>query len=225
MEAITIKVHPNQYKTAKLARRDGKIPIICYAKEVEPTQYTVDYQEFRRAFIKAGKSAIITLNIEDKDEQAVLVHEFQYTPVSDEIMHIDFMAIKKGQKISTQIPLVFIGEAPAVKEEGGTFMSNHDKVSIECLPKDLPHEIEVDISSLVDFHTSLTVADIKVDEKITILDPPDLSIATVAAPREEEEELPISPTEGASEGEVATEGTAAEGGADKEGGGEEKKEG
>ena len=90
------------------------------------------------------------------------------------------------------------------------------------LPKDLPHEIEVDISSLVDFNTSLTVADIKVGEEITITDPPEISIATVIAPREEEEE-PVAAE--AAEGEEGAEGEAApEGEGKKPAEGEEKKE-
>jgi len=211
MESIIIDVHQGRYQSAKAARRDGQIPMICYAKEMEPIQYTVDYQTFRRAFLKAGRSAIITLNVDGKGDQDVLVHEMQYDPVSDNITHVDLMAIKKGQKINTEIPLVFVGESPAVKEQGGVFNSAKDKVAIECLPKDLVHEIEVDISSLVDFHTSLTVGDIKVPSTITITDAPEISIATVAAAREEEEEVPVVAAEGETEGEAATEGEKKEG--------------
>ncbi len=204
MEQITIQVKEGEYKSAKIVRREGMIPMICYANQVEPRQFRVDYQNFRRAYLKAGKSSIITLDVEGGDEQAVLVQAVQYDPVSDDMIHVDLMAIKKGQKITTDVPIVFVGESKAVKEDGGTFMSNKDKIHIECLPKDLLHEIEVDISSLVDFHTSLTVGDIKVPDNITILDAEDISIATVSAPREEEEEVVVAPVEG--EGETPTEG-------------------
>jgi len=190
MEAITIEVSKGRFNSAKEARRAGEIPMVYYAKEVEPIQFTADYQNFRRAYRKAGKSAIITLVDETNEEYPVIVHEVQYGPVSDEIIHVDLKAIKKGQKMQTEVPLVFVGEAPAVRELGGTLMHSKDKVSIECLPKDLPHEIEVDISSLVDFHSSLTVADIKVPGTILILDSGDISIATVSAPRAEEPEAP-----------------------------------
>lgn len=224
MEAITIEVAQGKYASSKEARRDGQIPMVYYSKDVKPMHFTTEYQDFRRAYKKAGKSTIITL-VEGKEEYAALAHEIQYHPVTDDIIHVDLMAIKKGQKISTEIPLIFIGEAPAVRELSGTFMSNKDVVSIECLPKDLPHEIEVDISSLVDFHVSLTVGDIKVGEEITILDAPEISIATVIAPRAEEEEPVVAEGEGEEgaegEGEAAAEG---EEGAEKPAAGEAKKE-
>ncbi len=223
METITIEVAEGKYASSKEARRDGQIPIVYYSKDVEPMHFTTEYQDFRRAYKKAGKSTIITLIDEKKEEYQALAHEIQYHPVSDDIIHVDLMAIKKGQKITTDIPLVFVGEAPAVRELAGTLMTNKDLVSIECLPKDLPHEIEVDISSLVDFHTSLTVGDIKVGEEITILDAPEISIASVAAPRAEEEETAAAEGEEGAEG---AEGEApAEGGEAPAEGGEKKEEG
>jgi len=205
MESITIEVAQGKYSSSKEARNDGQIPMVYYAKGIDNMHFTTEYQDFRRAFIKAGKSAIITLK-DGKDEYQALVHQVQYDPISDNIIHIDLMAIKKGQKISTDVPIVLIGESIAVREQGGTLMTSKDKINIECLPKDLPHEIEVDISSLVDFHASLTVGDIKVPDTITILDAPDISIASVSAPREEEEEVVA---EAPAESETPTDGEAA----------------
>ena len=214
MEPITIEVAKGKYESSKAARRDGHIPIVYYSKDVKPIHFTAEYQNFRRAYKKAGKSTIITLVDENKEEYAALAHEIQYHPVTDNIIHVDLKAIKKGQKITTDIPLVFVGVAPAVRELAGTFMSNKDVVAIECLPQDLPHEIEVDISGLVDFNISLTVGDIKVPEGIIILDAPEISIGTVSAPRKEEEP------------EVAVaEETVTEEGAEKPEGEEAKKEG
>lgn len=190
MESIKIEVAKGKYASAKEARRDGQLPLVCYSKDIEPEHYTTDYQNFRRAYIKAGKSTIVSLEMDGKEVRDVLVHEVQYAPVSDDMIHVDLMAIKKGQKVTADIPLVFTGDSAAVREQAGIFTSNKDKVSVECLPKDLPHEIEVDISPITDFHISLTVADIKVPSSITILDAPEISIATVSAPRAAEEETP-----------------------------------
>ncbi len=188
MEAITIQIAKDKYKSAKEARRDGQIPITYYSKDIETVHFTTEYQDFRRAYNKAGRSTIITMIDEKNEEYPALVHEIQYHPVTDDIIHIDLMAIKKGQKITAEIPIVFVGDAPAVRELAGTFMSNKDKITIECLPKDLPHEIEVDISGLVDFNISLNVDDIKVPNYIHIVDAGNISIATVSAPRGEEAE-------------------------------------
>ena len=179
MDPITIEVSKGMYATSKEARKNGRIPIVYYSKEIEATNFSADYQEFRRAYNKAGKSSIITLIDENKEEYEAIAHELQYHPVTDDIMHVDLMAIKKGQKMTTEVPIKFIGESIAIREMSGIFMSGKDTVNIECLPKDLPHEIEVDISPLVNFNTSLTVGDIKVGEEITILDAEDINIATV----------------------------------------------
>lgn len=217
MESLRIDVEKGKFSSAKEARLAGYIPMIYYAKDVEPLQFTVDYQNFRRAFQRAGRSTIITLVDDAKKEYQVLVHQVQYAPVTDEIMHVDLMAIKAGQKITTDVPIVLVGESLAVKELAGILVHSKDTVSIECLPKDLPHEIEVDLSPLVDFHSSLSVGDIKAPEAITILDAEDITIATVSAPRKEEE--PVVAEGEAAEGE---EGEAAEGEA-AEGTGEEEK--
>lgn len=209
MESIKIEVAVGKFASAKEARLNNQLPLVCYSKDIETEHYTTDYQDFRRAYIKAGKSTIISLEMEGKEVRDVLVHEVQYAPVSDDMIHIDLMAIKKGQKISAEIPLVFTGDSVAVRELAGTFMSNKDKVNVECLPKDLPHEIEVDISPITDFHISLTVADIKVPSAVTILDAPEISIATVNAPREEEVET-AAPEAPVAEGEAAADTPAAE---------------
>ncbi len=210
MESIKIEVAVGKFASAKEARRNNQLPLVCYSKDVEPEHYTTDYQNFRRAYLKAGRSTIITLEMDGKEVRDVLVHEVQYAPISDDMIHIDLMAIKKGQKITADIPLVFTGDSVAVREMAGTFTSNKDKVSVECLPKDLPHEIEVDISPITDFHISLTVGDIKVPSSITILDAPEISIATVNAPRAAEEEATTDEDAPAAESEASADAPAEE---------------
>ncbi|MBU0705846.1 50S ribosomal protein L25 [Patescibacteria group bacterium] len=197
MEPIIIEVTKGKYATSKEARKNGRIPIVYYSKDVQPTNFSVDYQDFRRAYKKAGRSAIITLIDENKDEYQALTHELQYHPVTDAIIHVDMMAIKKGQKIETEVPIVLVGEAPAIRELGGILVRNKDRLWIKCLPNDLPHEIPLDVSGLVDFHSSLTVGDIKVPEGITIMDAEDISVVTISAPRREEE--PVIPAAAAAE--------------------------
>jgi large subunit ribosomal protein L25 len=198
MEAIKIEVAQGKFDSSKEARLKGQIPMIYYAKGIEPKQFTVEYQNFRKAYKKAGKSTIIYLVDEKKEEYPVLVHEIQYHPITDDIIHVDLMAIRKGQKISAKIPLVFVGVAPAVRELAGILVTNKDSVSIECLPTDLPHEIEVDVTKLVDFHTSITVADIIAPKGVTIMDAKNISVAIVSAPRKEEEVVKTAaPVEGA----------------------------
>ncbi len=227
MEQTILDVTQGVYASAKEARQASRVPMIYYGKGVKPANFSADYQDFRRIYEKAGKSTIITIVNEKKEEFPVLVQEIQYHPVSDNIIHVDLMAVDLNKAITTEVPLVFTGISSAVKEEGGILVTSKDRVSVECLPKDLIHSIEVDISPLIDFNTSITVGDIKVPDTIRILDAEDINVATVSAPRvEEEPEIPTEAAEG-EEGEEGEEKKEGEEGEEKKEGeeGEEKKEG
>lgn len=225
MEAIKIEVNKGRLGSASEARKKGLVPVEYYAKGIENQHFMVEYQTFRKAYKKSGKSTIVYLVDEQKNELPVLIHKIQYHPVTDNITHIDVMAIRKGQKITTKVPLVFVGVAPAVRELGGVLVSNRDEINIECQPQDLPHEIQVDVTKLIDFHTSITIGDIEIPDGITVLDAKNLTVMTVSAPRKEEEEAPKAAA--AVEGEAAAatgEAAAATGEATKPAAAEKKAE-
>ncbi len=188
METLTLPVTQNAYPTAKLARVADRVPMVYYGKGIKNLNFSADYQDFRRAYQKGGRSTILTLVNEDDKQFPVLVHEIQYHPVNDRVIHVDVVAVDMNKPITTKIPLKFIGVSLAVKDLGGVFVHNRDFVKVKCLPKDLVHEIEVDISLLVDFSKSLTVVNIVAPAGITILDAPTVNVATVAAPRDIEAE-------------------------------------
>ena len=183
MDTITLTINEATFVSAKDARAKGQIPMVYYGKGLNNRHFSVDYQEFRRAYEKGGRSTIITLVNEKNEELPVLVHNVQYEPVSDDFMHVDLKAVDMSKAIQTQIPLVFVGISSAVKDEGGILMTTRESVEIECLRKDLIHEIEVDISPLVDFHTTITIGYLKVPYTLKILDAPVLNVATVTQPR------------------------------------------
>ena len=165
---------------------------------------------------KGGRSTIMYFKNEKGEEFPVLVQDIQYEPVTDKMIHVDVMAIDLNKPIHTQIPLILTGESPAVRELGGILVQSKKKVEVECLPNDLIHQIEVDISHLEDFRTSITIGDLNVPDAIKILDAEDVNVATVSAPKEEVEEEVV---EEEVEGEEAAEG---EEGEKKEGEGEKK---
>lgn len=218
MDTVELEVQTRDTSMkVKDLRAQSLIPAEYYGRGVENKSIQMDYQTFRRVFNKAGSNTLITLKINGKDELTVLVHDFTMHPVTDEYTHVDFVNVRMGEAITTKVPLEFIGTAPAVKELAGIFTSHMNEVEVKCLPKDLIHSIEVPVESLVDFHTSIRVSDLKVPDTIEILHEMEDSVASVAAPQEEEEEEPV-PAEG-EEGEEGVEGEEGEEG------GDEKKEG
>ncbi len=205
---------------AKVVRGEDKIPAVLYGHGVDNVSVEMDYQDFRRVYRDAGGNSIIDLTIDGKAYK-VLVQNVDFEPVTDKIHHVDFINVKMDEEITTTIPVEFVGVAPAVKDEGGTLVHGRTEIEVRCLPGDLISNIEVDLSPLVDFHTSISVGDVVFPDTITVLDDPELMVASVSAPREEEPEEEV-----VAEGEEGAEGEAVEG-AEGEGGsaeGEEKKE-
>ncbi|MBI4975728.1 50S ribosomal protein L25 [Candidatus Peregrinibacteria bacterium] len=190
MDIVALDVSSrDKTKKAKDLLAENLIPAEYYGSGVENKSVQIDYQTFRRAFIKAGTNTVIKLNIDGKEGPDVLVHEVQYNPTTDKIAHIDFINVRMDKEIEAEIPLVFVGVAPAVKELGGSFTSQLDEISIKCLPKDLIHNIEVSIEPLVDFHTYIRVKDLNIPKGITVLHNPEDVVAAVSAPRAEEVEV------------------------------------
>lgn len=172
---------------ASVVRSTGSIPGVFYGPKVASTPISVNSGEFMKVWKQAGESSVITLSGVDEDHDA-LIHDISKDPVSDVVTHVDFYVIEKGKKVEVAIPLEFIGESAAVKTLGGSLIKVIHELEIEALPKDLPHSIEVDISSLVDFEAQIKVADIKLPAGVTARIDADEVVALVSAPKEEVEE-------------------------------------
>ena len=164
------------------------IPIEFYGKGVENQSLQVDYQTFRRLFRATGTNMIIELSVDGgKSKMNVLVHDVDYHPATDSITHVDLINVRMGELIHTKIPLELVGVAPAVKELGGTLMSHLTELDVKCLPKDLIHSIEVDVESIIDFHTFIRVKDLVVPSTLEVLSEAEDVVVAAVAPRVEEE--------------------------------------
>ncbi|OIP81827.1 50S ribosomal protein L25 [Candidatus Peregrinibacteria bacterium CG22_combo_CG10-13_8_21_14_all_44_10] len=186
---------------AKVVRNEGLIPAILYGHGIDTVSLQMDYQDFRRVYRQAGSNSVIDLDIDGKNHK-VLVHRVDVEPVKDTITHIDFINVRMDEEITTMIPVEFTGYAPAVKDLAGTLVHGRTEVEVRCLPGALIHDIQVDLSPLVDFHTSIVVGDIKFPDDITVLDDLELMVVSVSAPREEEPEQEVAPAAGAEGGEA-----------------------
>lgn len=174
--------------------RDAKrIPAVLYGKGTETLNIDLDYKDFRRVYRSAGESTIIDLKIGDKTYKA-LVCDLQLDPISDAIKHIDFLNIAMDKPIDAEIPLEFVGVAPAVKDLSGVLFPQKHSIRIRCLPKDLPKKITIDVSGLATFHDSVHVSGVILPEGVKVLDDPTLTVVTVVPPRKEEEVAAPLPT-------------------------------
>ncbi len=170
-------------KATKDLRKAGKIPSVLYFKGEEPMHLTVE----NKILYKAMKSEqrIYEMDI-DSESQYVMIKEIQYHPVTDEVIHVDFMRVRRSEKMTISVPIILIGKSIGVTE-GGILSQSLNQIEISCFPTNVPEQIEVNVEHLV-INSSISVADVSIDdEDIEILSAQDLSIASVNAPKEEEE--------------------------------------
>ena len=184
MNAVTREVSGKQVK--KL-RAQGLVPAVVYGHGVEARNITVDGREFEKIFKQAGESTLVDLSVDGRTSVKALIQDVQFEPFKGGFVHVDFRQVRMDEKLEAEIPLKFVGEAPAVRELGATLVRALDTVTVLCLPQYLVHEIEVPLDSLKAVDDSITVADLKVPEGLEITDEPDQIIAVVNAAITEEE--------------------------------------
>lgn len=222
--SITLQANPRERKNdVKHLRKRGFVPGVLYGYKVENQPVECIYQEFHKVFASAGESTVINLQVEGKTFP-VLIHQIAYDPVTNAYDHIDFFVPDMSKEVTTNVPIRITGESLGVKELGGILVRNRENVTVKCLPKDLPHNITIDISVLENFHDTVTVSDLNLPDVVTLLEAEDEILISVQPPRKEEEVVVAPAAEGeAAEGEETT-AEAAEGEEkdEKKEGGEEK---
>lgn len=172
-------------------RRRGFMPAVMYGKRDASTPISVEAKAFSKVFAEAGESSIITLTT-DGEEKMALIHDVAFDPVRDVPLHADFYLIAKGQTITVNVPLEFVGVSPAVKDLGGILVKVVHDLEVKVLPKDLPSTIEVNIEKLATLEDKITVKDLRLPETVVPQIPEDEVVAMIAVAKEEPEE-PAAP--------------------------------
>lgn len=183
-------------------RKGGFIPAVVYGPKQEALSIKLNTIEFKKAYREAGESTVVELSV-DGDKHEVLIQQVDRDAIKGEVLHVDFYAIEKGKKVTVNVPLEFVGEAPAEKTLGGVLVKVLHEVEIEAMPKDLPHEIEVSIDSLVDFEAQIHAKDLIMPNGVTLLTDADEVVVLVQAHKEEvEEAVEFDPNAVKTEGEI-----------------------
>jgi large subunit ribosomal protein L25 len=199
-------------KTDKLVdiRKSGMVPAVVYGARVENTTISVSSIDFEKILKAVGESSTLTLELKDKKIE-VLIHEIQRDPVKGFPLHVDFLAIDINKPIVVMIPVEFTGVAPAEKNGLGVLVKTLHEIEVEALPKDLPHNIEVDLSVLENLDDQIRVESIKAPANVTIKTDSEEVLAIIAPMTEEKiEETPsvdISSIEVEKKGKKEEEGT------------------
>lgn len=184
---MKLNVHIRKWEKAVSLRKEGNIPAIVYGKHLSaPISVYCNKNEFIKQFKAAGYSTPITIHGAGVEE-LVLVHDFQLDPVTDIVLHVDFLAVSKTEKVTTEVPVVLFGESQIEKIGEGKIQLIKDFVEVEAFPQDLPHDIKIDISEIKTVNDTIFVRDLKFSDKVTVVDDLDQPIITVASLDDTEE--------------------------------------
>jgi len=173
-------------------RKSGKIPAVFYGAKETATPITLSTVEFKKIWRDAGESSAIKISTPNGDVD-VLIHEVQVDPITDEPIHVDFLAIDMKKKIKVKVPLVFEGVSNAVKSGIGNLVKVLHEIEIEALPINLPQKLSVDISKLETLDNNIFVSDIKLPTGVVAITNGGDVVASIIAQVEEKEEIIVAP--------------------------------
>lgn len=219
MPEISAKQRTELGKKTNSLRRRGVLPAVLYGEGLESTPLAVSAKEFEKVLREAGETSLVTLKLESGNTHNVLIHDVAKDPLTLEPIHADFYAVKMDKPIEAKVPLAFIGESPAVKNEGGILVKVLHELEVKALPKDLPHEIAVDITRLENIVDKIHVGDLVLPAGVAAMVPDMEVVVLVEPPRSEAEleelkkaEAPAPTADVKTEREAKVEAKAAEGG-------------
>ena len=226
-EQINVEVHSRAEKGKNSCRRiraAGMIPGNVYGLDLAPFPVSVRPQRVEEVLrLERGRNTIFRLQLAGGEEsREVMLREIQRDPVSERLVHVDFVRVDPDKPVVVAIPVNLVGTPEGVKNEGGILDFVQRTVQISCLPSAIPERLDVDVSEL-HINQNVSVSELEVGEGFTVLEDPEAILAVVAQSRAEistEEAAAEAEEEGAEEPEVISKGKEAEGEEQKEKGGE-----
>jgi large subunit ribosomal protein L25 len=180
-------------KKVKHLRRQGITPVHLFGHSIESLALQCNTGELERMLAQAGQTGLISLKLaEEKKPRTVVVREFDRDWRRGQLLHVDFYQVKMGEKIRLEVPVVLVGEAPALKSKANMLEHELATLTVECFPAKIPSSVEVDISSFTEPGQAIRVKDIALGEDITILNGPELVVVKISfRPVEKLEEVVV----------------------------------
>ncbi len=183
MDKIELKVANREVlgKKVKHLRRQGITPVHVFGHGIESLALQCDTRELEQILSQAGQTRLITLKLaKDKKPRIVVVREFDRDWRRGQLIHVDFYQVKMEEKIRLEVPVVLVGEAPALKSKTNMLAHELGTLTVECLPAKIPNSLEVDINSLTEPDQSIRVKDVTLGEGITVLNNPELVVVKIS---------------------------------------------
>jgi len=198
VDDLKLQAAPRQVlgKKTRFLRRQGITPVHLFGHNIKSLALQCDTLQLQQLIAQAGRTKLIRLEIDDdKHPRSVFVREIQKDVIDRQLLHVDFYQVKKGEKIAVEVPIILVGEAPAMKGKGRMLAHGVNSLSIACLPDNVPPQIEVDLSLLEELEQAIYVRDIVLGPGVTVNTDPDQLVVKVSEAMVKEEEVVVPEVE------------------------------
>ena len=194
MEQIELHVSTRELmgKKSRFLRRQGITPVHLFGYDTEPMALQCETLQLKQVLKTAGKTKLVGLRVDKhRKPRNVVVREVQKNALSGELVHVDFFQVSMEERMKVEVPVVLVGEAPALKSKTNMMVRELAAVEIECLPDRIPESIQVDVSGLVDDDQSIQVKDLVLGEGVVALSNPEQVVIRIAPLKIEKVEKPV----------------------------------
>lgn len=195
MTRISLKAEKRNLtgRKVKQLRSEGILPGNVYGRKIKSLSIGVKLDEFKKVFSQVGETRLLELQV-GSESRPVLIHKVQSHPVTDKLIHADFLQVDLKEKVTAEVPVELIGESPAEKQGLGTVVQYIDKIEVQALPEDLPNKFEVDLSKLAEVDQAVHIKDLPIDKKKVEIKVDSEQIIIKVETQKIEEEVAPAPT-------------------------------
>jgi large subunit ribosomal protein L25 len=193
MEQIELEVASREIlgKKVRFLRRQGITPVHLFGHGIESETLQCDTAQLQRVLAQAGRTKLVDLKLDKaKKPRKIVIREIQRNPQTGELLHVDFYQVRMAEKIKVEVPIVLVGEAPALKLKENMLVQDLTSLTIECLPDEIPASVELDLNSLTEVEQLIRVKEIILSEGVTVLSDPEHTVVKISSrPVEKVEEV------------------------------------
>lgn len=193
MEQIELEVATREVlgKKVRFLRRQGTTPVHLFGHGIESEALQCDTAQLQRVLAQAGRTKLVDLKLDKaKKPRKIVIREIQRNPQTGDLLHVDFYQVRMAEKIKVDVPIVLVGEAPALKLKENMLVQDLTSLTIESLPDEIPASVELDLSLLTEVEQLIRVKEIILSEGVTVLTDPEHTVVKISSrPVEKVEEV------------------------------------
>jgi len=183
MDQIELEVTNREIlgKKVRFLRRQGITPVHAFGHGIESVALQCDTTSLRRVLAEAGQTRLISLKLaNEKRPRNVMAREVQIEPLTGGLLHVDFYEVRMAEEVKVEVPVILVGEAPALKSKENMLVQELSTLTVECLPARMPASVELNLSSLIEPGQVMRVKDIEMDKEVTVLRDPEQVVARIS---------------------------------------------